>query len=147
MNLKNLQKVRGNIIAYDYYANVKDDVLSYINDEIRPGEYWDRDELESYLNDELFCDDNATGNGCGSYTRNRSQAKEYVLDNADLLKEGLEEFDGKDKLIDWFFDDDYESMDVVIRCYVLGSYINDAFDEIDRKYNDFYGVDREDDEE
>ena len=134
-------------MAYDYYANVKDDVLSYINDEIRPGEYWDRDELESYLNDELFCDDNVTGNGCGSYTRNRSQAKEYVLDNTDLLKECIEGFDGKDKLIDWFFDDDYERMDVTIRCYVLGGCINDALDEIDRKYNDFYGVDREDDEE
>ena len=134
-------------MAYDYRANVTDDVLTYINDEIRPGEYWDRDELESYLKDELFCDDNVTGNGCGSYTRNGSQAKEYVLDNTDLLKEGIEAFDSKDKLIDWFFDDDYESMDVTIRCYVLNSCINDALDEIDRKYNDFYGVDREDDEE
>lgn len=133
-------------MAYDYYANVKDDVLSYINDEIRPGEYWDRDELKSFLNDELFCDDGVTGNGCGSYTRNRSQAKEYVLDNTDLLKESIEEFDSKDKLIDWFFDDDYESMDVTIRRYVLGSCINDALDEIDRKYNDFYGVDREDED-
>lgn len=134
-------------MAYDYYANVKDDVLTYINDEIRPGEYGDRDELESFLNDELFCDDCVTGNGCGSYTHNRSQAKEYVLDNTDLLKESIEGFDSKDKLIDWFFDDDYESMDVTIRCYILGSCINDALDEIDRKYNDFYGVDREDDEE
>ena len=134
-------------MAYDYYANVKDDVLTYIDDEIRPGEYWDRDELESFLNDELFCDDCVTGNGCGSYTHNRSQAKEYVLDNTDLLKESIEEFDSKDKFIDWFFDNDYESMDVTIRCYVLGSCINDALDEIDRKYNDFYGVDREDDEE
>lgn len=134
-------------MAYDYYANVKDDVLSYINDEIRPGEYCDRDELESFLNDELFCDDDVTGNECGSYTLNRSQAKECVLDNTDLLRESIEAFDGKDKLIDWFFDDDYESMDVLIRCYVLGSCINDALDEIDRKYNDFYGVDREDDEE
>lgn len=134
-------------MAYDYYANVKDDVLSYINDEIRPGEYWNRDELESFLDDELFCDDGVTGNGCGSYTRNRSQAKKYVLDNTDLLKESIEEFASKDKLIDWFFDDDYESMDVTIRCYVLGSCINDALDEIDRKYNDFYGVDREDEDD
>lgn len=134
-------------MAYDYYANVKDDVLTYINDEIRPGEFWDRDELDLHLNDELFSDGSVTGNGCGSYTLNRSQAKEYVLDNTDLLKESIEEFDSKDKLIDWFFDDDYESMDVTIRCYVLGSCINDALDEIDRKYNDFYGVDRENDEE
>lgn len=134
-------------MAYDYRANVTDDVLTYINDEIRPGEFWDRDELESFLNDELFCDDNVTGNGCGSYTRNRSQAKEYVLDNTDLLKESIEEFDSKDKLIDWFFDDDYESMDVTIRCYVLNSCINDALDKIEREQSDFYGVDREDEEE
>lgn len=134
-------------MAYDYYANVKDDVLDYINDKIRPGEYWDRDELESFLNDKLFCDDDVTGNGCGSYTRDRSQAKEYVLDNTDLLKKSIEEFDCKDKLIDWFFDDDYEGMDTIIRCYVLDSCINDALNKIEREQSDFYGVDREDDEE
>lgn len=133
-------------MAYDYYANVKDDILNYINDEIRPGEYWDRDELESFLNDKLFRDDGVTGNGSGSYTYNRSQAKEYVLDNINLLKESIEEFGSKDELIDWFFDDDYESMDVTIRCYIFDSCINDILDEIDRKYNDFYGVDREDDD-
>ena len=131
-------------MAYDYYTNVKDDVLSYINDEIRPGEYWDRDELESYLNDNLWADDSVTGNGSGSYTFNSSQAKEYVLDNVDLLKESIEEFDSKDKLIDWLFDNDWESMDVTIRCYVLNSCINDALDKIDREQSDFYGVDRED---
>ena len=134
-------------MAYDYRANVTDDVLTYINDEIRPGEFWDRDELESHLNDTLWADDSVTGNCSGSYTFNSAKAKEYVLDNTDLLKESIEEFDSKDKLIDWFFDDDYESMDVAIRCYVLDSCINDALNEIDRKYNDFYGVDREDDEE
>lgn len=62
-------------MAYDYYANVKDDVLSYINDEIRPGEYWDRDELESHLNDTLCADDSVTGNCSGSYTFNSAKAK------------------------------------------------------------------------
>ena len=36
-------------MAYDYCANVTDDVLTYINDEIRPGEYWDRDELAAVV--------------------------------------------------------------------------------------------------
>ena len=134
-------------MAYDYYANVKDDVLSYINDEIRPGEYWDRDELESHLNDTLWADDSVTGNGSGSYTFNSAKSKEYVMDNTDLLREAFEEFDCKDKLGEYFIEEDWESMDVTIRCYVLNSCINDALDEIDRKYNDFYGVDREDDEE
>lgn len=39
-------------MAYDYRANVTDDVLTYINDEIRPGEFWDRDELESHLRED-----------------------------------------------------------------------------------------------
>lgn len=134
-------------MAYDYYANVKDDVLSYINDEIRPGEYWDRDELESHLNDTLQADDSVTGNCSGSYTFNGAKAKEYVMENHDLLREAFEEFDCKDKLGDYFIEEDWESMDVTIRCYVLNSCINDALDEIDRKYNDFYGVDREDEDD
>lgn len=134
-------------MAYDYYANVKDDVLSYINDEIRPGEYYDRDELESHLNDNLWADDSVTGNCSGSYTFNSAKSKEYVMENPDLLREAFEEFDCKDKLGEYFIEEDWESMDVTIRCYVLNSCINDALDEIDRKYNDFYGVDREDDVE
>lgn len=134
-------------MAYDYYANVKDDVLSYINDEIRPGEYWDRDELESHLNDTLWADDSVTGNGSGSYTFNGAKAKEYVMENHDLLREAFEEFDCKDKLGEYFIEEDWESMDVTIRRYVLNSCINDALDEIDRKYNDFYGVDREDEDD
>lgn len=38
-------------------------------------------------------------------------------------------------------------MDVTIRCYVLNSCINGALDKIEREQSDFYGVDREDDEE
>lgn len=134
-------------MAYDYYANVKDDVLSYINDEIHPGEYWDRDELESHLNDTLWADDSVTGNCSGSYTFNGAKAKEYVMENHDLLREAFEEFDCKDKLGEYFIEEDWESMDVTIRCYVLNSCINNALDEIDRKYNDFYGVDREDEDD
>lgn len=134
-------------MAYDYYANVKDDVLSYINDEIRPGEYWDRDELESHLNDTLWVDDSVTGNCSGSYTFNSAKAKEYVMENSDLLREAYEEFDCKDRLGEYFIEEDWESMDVTIRCYVLNSCINDVLDEIDRKYNDFYGVDREDEDD
>ena len=41
-------------MAYDYCTNVTNDVSTYIDDWISNGEYWDRDELESYLNDTLF---------------------------------------------------------------------------------------------
>lgn len=69
------------------------------------------------------------------------------MDNHDLLREAYEEFDCKDKLGEEFIDGNWESMDVTIRCYVLNSCINDALDKIEREQSDFYGVDREDDEE
>lgn len=134
-------------MAYNYYTNVKDDVLSYINDEIFPGEYWDRDELESHLNDTLWADDSVTGNCSGSYTFNSAKAKEYVMENYDLLREAYEGFDCKDRLGEDFVEEHWESMDVIIRCYVLNSCINGALDKIEREQIDFYGVDRKDDEE
>lgn len=134
-------------MAYDYRANVTDDVLTYINDEIRPGEFWDRDELESHLNDTLWADDSVTGNCSGSYTFNSAKAKEYVMENHDLLTEAYEEFDCKDRLGQEFIDGNWESMDVTIRCYVLNSCINDALDKIEHEQSDFYGVDREDEED
>lgn len=134
-------------MAYDYRANVTDDVLTYINDEIRPGEFWDRDELESHLNDTLWADDSVTGNCSGSYTFNSAKAKEYVMDNTDLLKESYEEFGCIDTLGNDFIEENYEKMDVTIRCYILSDCISNALDEIDRTQSDFYGVDREDKEE
>lgn len=134
-------------MAYDYYANVKDDVLGYINNEIYPGEFWDRDELESHLNDTLWADDSVTGNCSGSYTFNSAIAKEYVMENPDLLREAYEELDCKDRLGEDFLEEHWESMDVTIRCYVLNSCINDALDKIECEQSNFYGVDRKDDEE
>lgn len=134
-------------MAYDYCTNVTNDVSTYIDDWISNGEYWDRDELESYLNDTLFCEDKVTGNGSGSYTFSRFKAKEYVMDNTDLLKEAYEEFGCIDTLGNDFIEENYEKMDVTIRCYILSDCISNALDEIDRTQSDFYGVDREDEEE
>ena len=66
------------------------------------------------------------------------------MENPDLLREAYEEFDCKDKLGEDFIEENWENMDVTIRCYVLNSCINDALDKIEREQSDFYGVDRED---
>lgn len=115
---------------YNYLEAMKNDITEYINN-INLADYADRDELESYLNDELFTEDSVTGNASGSYTFSRAQAQEYVADNIDLLKDACEEF-GTDaaSVGEWFLSEDWEKMDVTIRCYLLGQAIGEALDDM-----------------
>ncbi len=116
---------------YNYLEAMKNDITEYINDNINLADYADRDELESSLNDDLFTEDSVTGNASGSYTFSRAQAQEYVKDNIDILKDACEEF-GTDaaSVGEWFLSDDWEKMDVTIRCYLLGQAIGEALDDM-----------------
>lgn len=121
---------------YDYYEEVKNDVINYINENMEyikeKVDISDRDQLESWLSDELFVDDSITGNASGSYTFNRAEAKEYVLDNIDLLSDACDNFgENMEKLGYMFLAEDWETFDVFIRLYVLDTCISDAIDEID----------------
>lgn len=116
---------------YNYLEAMKNDITEYIKDNINLADYADRDELESSLNDDLFTEDSVTGNTSGSYTFSRAQAQEYVTDNIDLLKDACEEF-GTDaaSVGEWFLSDDWEKMDVTIRCYLLVRAIGEALDDM-----------------
>lgn len=111
---------------YDYLEAVTNDVKEYINSEIEMSDYSDRDELEEYLNEHLFCEDSVTGNASGSYTCNAWQAEENLCHNLDLLGEALAEFggDASDLL------ESAESCDVTIRCYLLNQAISSVLDEL-----------------
>lgn len=112
---------------YNYLKAVKEDVLDWINDNIDLGEWTDhRKELEEKLNNELWIEDSVTGNASGSYTFSIWQAEENLCHNWNLLKEALEEF-GQDNILEY----DPESLDVTIRCYLLGQAITDALDELE----------------
>lgn len=41
---------------YDYYETVKEDIYEYIKENIREGEFLDRESLSEYLNDTLWAD-------------------------------------------------------------------------------------------
>lgn len=115
---------------YDYYEAVKEDILQYIKENIDAEEN-DIDEIERHLDsDNLFNEDSITGNGSGSYTFSRAQAQEYVEENKDLVREMCSEFGFEEQVKDWWFSDDYESIDVSIRCYVLGNAISSALEEL-----------------
>ena len=122
-------------MAYNYLEAVKDDVKQAIEDNYNVADYPDRDEFEQTLNDDLWVDDSVTGNGSGSYTFNREQAKEYLFDSndgLDLLREAVSDYGIEaETVVDHFMSEDWEWFDVTIRCYVLGQAIGEALDEIE----------------
>lgn len=111
---------------YDYETAVRDDVRTYIDDYIDFDDWkGKRDELEEKLNDDLWIEDSVTGNASGSYTFSTWTAEEYICHNMDLVGKAYDEFCSKP---DWT---SAESMDVTVRCYLLGGAIHDVLDELE----------------
>ena len=114
---------------YDYLESMKSDIKDYIKENYETEDYESISEEE--LHDTLWINDNVTGNASGSYTFNSYTAKEYVLDNMDLLEEMASEFGvDNETLGEKFINEEWEYFDVSIRCYLLGNAIFEALDEI-----------------
>ena len=116
-------------MKYNYIEALKNDIRQYMEDNESYLNYTDREDLEEQLNDLLWTADSVTGNGSGSYTFNSEEAKEHVLDNIDLLKDAYEEFGLKEQFTEDFFNEDFDRMDVTIRCFLLGQVIADVLEE------------------
>lgn len=117
---------------YNYLEAMKEDIKTYLEDNF---EYkysdMDRDELEESLRDDLWIEDSITGNGSGSYTFNREEAKEYVVDNMELCVEALEGFCVEaSEIAKRFLSEDWEYFDVTIRCFNLSYAISEVLDEM-----------------
>ena len=120
-------------MEYDYREVVKEDVIEQIKDgykenSLRLYKEEGRDALEEYLNDKLWVDDQVTGNASGSYTFNTWKAEENLCHNMSLLEEACDEF-GQD--VGEAVKRGAEYCDVTIRCYLLGSAISEAIDELE----------------
>lgn len=122
-------------MEYNYYKNVKEDVKTaiidnYTREEIK--EHLENQEskeaFEEKLNEDLWIDDSVTGNASGSYTCNAYEAEENLCHNWDLLVEALEEFGESESNA---LSRGAEFCDVTIRCYLLGSAISNALDELE----------------
>lgn len=106
----------------DYYEQVKNDAVAAIDEQFDCG-YWDADTEWNEVYDQLFLDDAVTGNGSGSYTFNAAAARENVADAIwdDKILNVLEEIGcGAEQLADYLRNNDPESIDVCIRCAMLG---------------------------
>ncbi len=113
-------------MAYNYHEAVKDDIREYIR-----GQYGTvTEKMRAVIFDNILRDDSVTGDASGSYTMNCAVAKEYVIENIDLLKEAADEccYDEGEIGAD-FLRECWEYFDVLIRCHLVGKYFNDIFSE------------------
>lgn len=121
---------------YNYLENVTNDAKQAILENMNDWDFSDREELEEVANDNLWVDDSVTGNGSGSYSFNSEMAKEYVCESDDglnTLRDAVREFDCEHKAFEAFCNDDWEYLDVTIRCYLLGQAISAAIDELEEE--------------
>ena len=119
-------------MAYNYLEELKSDVKNYINEVA--SDYMDcedMDELRDELYDNLWDEDSVTGNGSGSYTFNREEAKKYVSDNLDLMVEAYKEFNSIERLVKDLEALDFEIIDVTIRCYLLPQALDEVLEDED----------------
>lgn len=116
---------------YDYLEAIKEDVKMAIEENYNISDYEDKEDFEQVLYDDLFIDDNVTGNASGSYTFDSFTAKQYVMDNMDLCTEALREFCvDSDTIATKFLNEDFEYFDVTIRCYLLSQAISEVIEEM-----------------
>ena len=114
---------------YDYLAALETDIKNGIEwNEYNPHEFDSRNECESAWNDAMMFDDSITGNASGSYYCNTWKAEEAICHNWDIITECWEEYGYDGMKINNFSP---ESMDVCIRCYLLGTAISNVLDEIE----------------
>ena len=117
---------------YDYREAMADDIKNAIEDN---GEFWSLAEMTAeeaveLLTDNLWINDAVTGNGSGSYTFNRALAKEYVLDNMELCVEAFKEFCAVEQFAEKIANEDWEFLDVTIRCYLLPEMVESVVNEM-----------------
>ena len=127
------------MMNYNYLEAMTEDIKDYIKNDAELDAnvlLYNRSDLEEKLHDDLWTEDSVTGNASGSYTFNRSEAKEYVLDNIDLCKEALSEFCVDAETIgNKFLDEEWEYLDVIIRCYILGCVISELLEDAEDDFN------------
>lgn len=105
---------------YDYLKAETADVKTFMLEN-------DLDPLDEHLSDKMFNEDSITGNGSGSYTMNQLKAEENLCGNYELLLDAMEDLgcDYRTEMLKGA-----ETLDVIIRCYLLDLAIEKACYEI-----------------
>lgn len=104
---------------YNYYAEVRADVVDHLDDDLWPEDGETKEDYASRLTDTLWNEDGVTGNQSGKYFYYEEEAIEAIMENRDLVKEAFEEFEVKHDAI-WLLDH-MQTADTIVRCYVLST--------------------------
>ena len=113
-------------MLYNYHIAVKDDIREYIKENYGAV----TEKMRAVIFDTILGEDSVTGNASGSYTMHRAIAKEYVIENIDLLNRAVDEYGFNKKDIgEQFLSEEWEQLDVLIRLYLVGEYFDDIFSE------------------
>lgn len=118
----------------DYYQQVKNDAIAAIDEQFDCG-YWDGDTEWDVVYDNIFVDDAVTGNGSGSYFFNAAKAREAVADAIwdEKILNALSDIGvNGDEIAQYLRDNDAESLDVCIRCAMLG----EVYGEVEEHFSD-----------
>lgn len=121
---------------YNYNEAIREDVRVYIRDNYSEAELklklaLEIEDFEEDLNDKLFICDEVTGNMSGSYTLSTWDAEENICHNYDLIADICDEFGYS---VSDLVKKGAETIDVIIRCYLLPAAIDDVLDELYNKY-------------
>lgn len=122
---------------YDYLEAMKEDVKKWINDNKDSiDKVGSLDELKEQLNDDLWADDDVTGNGSDAgYPMDDAEMREAVHENSELCKDALLDFGTtSDKIAEKFLEGDYVFFDATIRCYLLAQAIDEIVNENEEEY-------------
>lgn len=126
---------------YDYLEAMKEDVKKWINDNKDSiDKVGSLDELKEQLNDDLWADDDITGNGSDAgYPMDDAEMREAVHENSELCKDALLDFGTtSDKIAEKFLEGDYVFFDATIRCYLLAQAIDEVVDENAEEYESLF---------
>lgn len=119
---------------YDYYAEVANDIECWMDKDGNPfdlSQFKDREEAAEFLRDELWAEDEITGNGPNGYA-DEAECEEFLCHNLNLLFDALFEFgELEESLLDTLHKCHKEKnlarwADCTIRCYVLDNAIEKA---------------------
>jgi hypothetical protein len=127
----------------NYTNEMLEDITNWIDYNIDYNDFEDLEALREYLNDNLWAEDDITGNGPrGHYYPTLEGAKNMFIED-----DGFENFykvrdefcTDKSEVMERFLKEDWHWFDSSIRCYLLRECIDSVLEDIEDDFNEAHG--------
>lgn len=119
---------------YNYREAVKEDVKNWMDENHKPGASREEEFDYDTVFEACWVADEVTGNGSGSYTFSRLEARRNFFEDDDsddyIYRMCDEGFSTQEEIGNHISTGDWEWVDVLIRCYLLGEVVQEVIDEL-----------------